>query len=267
MEEPLNRNGAIPSICRLLIKATTAGLVGFTVWTPHRTNFPSCSEQHWIEHTKTGKPCVVFNNYKYRQNRILKTGEVSWRCLGNNCGASIRTNANTTRVTMFNQKHSEQHPVTMRFLLSPLLNSRSANSSSMAAGNTSVSTPAASPAPDTSPAAATPAAVPPAAPPVCSTPCTDSALAATPSAIRDPILPGDEADENEIECLKHEYKMLLDHTIDSDSRLLQFTVQIFTVNSSSCIEQTARVSATVDCGVQCEPLLDQQEFSASSCYN
>ncbi|KAG8269974.1 hypothetical protein J6590_095417, partial [Homalodisca vitripennis] len=33
------------------------------------------------------------------QHRTLKSGEVSWRCLGKGCGASIKTDKNITRVT------------------------------------------------------------------------------------------------------------------------------------------------------------------------
>ncbi|KAG8259959.1 hypothetical protein J6590_107969, partial [Homalodisca vitripennis] len=75
-----------------------------------------------IEKTKSGKPCIIFNNVKYRQQRILKNKDVSWRCLGKRCGASIKTDANMTQVTVCNQKHTGEHPVTMRSLSSPLTN-------------------------------------------------------------------------------------------------------------------------------------------------
>ncbi|KAG8319857.1 hypothetical protein J6590_082667 [Homalodisca vitripennis] len=189
-----------------------------------------------IETTKTGKPCILFENVKYRQHRVLKSDDVSWRCLGKNCGASIKTDANKTTVTVCNQKHSGEHPVTMRSLLSPLLQPRTATA---AAGTSSPL-----------PAPATPSATAPASPPVYSTPA---------HAISLNTLPTPEASEEEIhiirnkfERLEEEYKKLLNHTIESDTRLLQFTDQIFPVSVSPRDDQTARASATVDCGVQCE---------------
>ncbi|KAG8335193.1 hypothetical protein J6590_074318 [Homalodisca vitripennis] len=67
-----------------------------------------------VAKTKTGKPCIIFDDVKYRQHRVLENREVSWRCLGKNCGASIKTGASLTRVVACNQNNSGEHPVTMR---------------------------------------------------------------------------------------------------------------------------------------------------------
>ncbi|KAG8246096.1 hypothetical protein J6590_094447, partial [Homalodisca vitripennis] len=85
-----------------------------------------------VDKTKTGKPCILFNGTKYRQQRILKNVEVSWRCQGKSCGASIKTDAGMTQVITSNQKHSGVHPVTMRTLLSPLLKSQTVTAASPA---------------------------------------------------------------------------------------------------------------------------------------
>ncbi|KAG8295273.1 hypothetical protein J6590_083671 [Homalodisca vitripennis] len=58
--------------------------------------------------------------------------------------------------------------------------------------------------------------------------------------------------KQEIKRLENEFQKLLDHTIESDTRLLEYTDQVFPVNKSR-VNQIARASATVDCGVQCEP--------------
>ncbi|KAG8274519.1 hypothetical protein J6590_106057, partial [Homalodisca vitripennis] len=76
-----------------------------------------------IEFTKYGKPNVLFNNNKYRGNYSLKSGEIIWRCLGRNCGATIKSNPERTTVTTVNCKHSGPHPVTMRALTSPRMSS------------------------------------------------------------------------------------------------------------------------------------------------
>ncbi|KAG8280035.1 hypothetical protein J6590_091111 [Homalodisca vitripennis] len=144
----------------------------------------------------------------------------------------------------------------MRSILSPLAKPRPATT-------LSPSTPTASAAtsvPSTPPAPVSPPA------PVCSTPDPGHTLTATTPDPREPVSIASElmTPENpvaevsrlkkEVERLESEFKKLLDHTIESDSRLLQFTDQIFPVN-------TARVSA-VDRGIQCESLLNPPEDPA-----
>ncbi|KAG8289774.1 hypothetical protein J6590_097594 [Homalodisca vitripennis] len=199
-------------------------------------------------------------------HRTLKSGELSWRCLGKSCGASIKTDENITRVTVCNSKHSGVHPVTMRYLLSPHRNTRAVattpstappgpdtprSGSSTASASTSV--------PDTPPALDTPCT--PCTGPVYSTPGQVSVLTVTPSGGLPSGSPDDLVEEifilrKEIERLKNEYQGLLNHTIESDTRLLQFTDEIFTVNNSPRVNQIVRASATVDCGVLCELPLD-----------
>lgn len=69
-----------------------------------------------LDKTKQGKPSIVLDRYKYRLERILVNGETSWRCLGKDCQASIRTNADHTEVVGRKNQHSGRHPVTMRSL-------------------------------------------------------------------------------------------------------------------------------------------------------
>ncbi|KAG8278360.1 hypothetical protein J6590_021259 [Homalodisca vitripennis] len=196
-----------------------------------------------VEKTKTGKPCILF---KYRQQRIIKNGEVSWRCLGKSCGASIKTDAGMTKVITYNQKHSGEHPVTMRTLLSPLLKSQSATAALPAVHSTPV----------------TPPVLDCCRTPVCSTPALDLSLSDDPPGTTEQRDINNKISEDpvaeisrlrkEIDRLDSEYQTLLNHTIQSDTRLLEFTDHIFQVNASR-VDQSARASATVDCGVQCEP--------------
>ncbi|KAG8330534.1 hypothetical protein J6590_061305 [Homalodisca vitripennis] len=152
---------------------------------------------------------------KYRQQRILKNCELSWRCLGRNCGATIKADADITRVTVCNDKHSGDHPATMRTLLSPLPKSRPASPAVPPAA--SLVTP--------EPASASPSSgcLPASDPsPICSTPIAPSRQTSS------------DQPETEVYRLKAEY-----------------TDQIFLGNSSR-VDQTARAPATVDCGVQYE---------------
>ncbi|KAG8329479.1 hypothetical protein J6590_084912 [Homalodisca vitripennis] len=154
----------------------------------------------------------------------------------------------------------------MHYLLSPHRNTRAVattpstappgpdtprSGSSTASASTSV--------PDTPPALDTPCT--PCTGPVYSTPGQVSVLTVTPSGGLPSGSPDDLVEEivilrKEIERLKNEYQGFLNHTIESDTRLLQFTDEIFTVNNSPRVNQIVRASATVDCGIQCELPLD-----------
>ncbi|KAG8271159.1 hypothetical protein J6590_069045 [Homalodisca vitripennis] len=45
---------------------------------------------------------------------VLKDGDVSWSCLEKTCNASIRSDAKVTVVSVTNDKHAGQHPITLR---------------------------------------------------------------------------------------------------------------------------------------------------------
>lgn len=187
-----------------------------------------------LEQSKSGKPCIMFNNFKFRLHRVLKSGDISWQCLGRNCGATIKSNANITKVEVCNEKHSGVHPVTMRSLSSPRRQALTAPATPTPS--------AASP----QPAAAQPPPVPPLTSashtPLCSTPVPDIVSpSATPSAPLHPASLSTPAlelsTENallkaEVAKLKADVKVILDHSIESDQRLLEFTEEIFTGSSS-----------------------------------
>ncbi|KAG8281274.1 hypothetical protein J6590_062191 [Homalodisca vitripennis] len=170
-----------------------------------------------IEKTWTGKPCIIFNDIKYRHHRVLKSGETSWRCLGRSCGASIKTDVTQTVVTVCNQTHTGEHPVTMRSLLSPLPRA------------------VASPAPRTPPAAPAPACSTPSAPTTpTAVPSTDSTPdpPALPAPDPSQLLADNQALNQKIHDIQQQMKVILDHSIESDQRLLEFTDQVFVARSA-----------------------------------
>jgi hypothetical protein len=63
-----------------------------------------------IGRTKQNKPCVIIEPYKYRRDKILATKEITWRCMGSSCNASIRTNASSTVILLHKNSHSGHHP-------------------------------------------------------------------------------------------------------------------------------------------------------------
>ncbi|KAG8324779.1 hypothetical protein J6590_084071 [Homalodisca vitripennis] len=67
-----------------------------------------------IEQTNKGKPCLLIGKFKYREAYVTKNGDVTWRCLAKQCGASAKTNGDRTRVIGLDDFHTSSHPATMR---------------------------------------------------------------------------------------------------------------------------------------------------------
>lgn len=72
-----------------------------------------------VQLTKNGKPHIIFDNHKFRESYVSKGGDITWRCLGKSCNASIKTDADRTNIISSCNKHSGPHPVTIRSLSSP----------------------------------------------------------------------------------------------------------------------------------------------------
>ncbi|KAG8270357.1 hypothetical protein J6590_087105 [Homalodisca vitripennis] len=176
---------------------------------------------------------------------------------------SIKTDPNITALTVCNKKHSGEHPVTMRSLLSPLSRTRSA-------------TDAASPTPPASDS-----------PPACSTPgpgpcaerhsiqilhidqftggrdyCVPCVYGRETDPWPTPVASSGASDADELaskKCrLKEQIRQLnvdlmrvVDHSIESDTRLLRYTNGIFVARSS--LSGVSAGASVRDCAVQCEP--------------
>ncbi|KAG8305682.1 hypothetical protein J6590_064473 [Homalodisca vitripennis] len=197
---------------------------------------------------KNGKPLILHHNYKYRESHCLKNGERPWRCLGRNCGATLKTNAEATRLVSCSGKHQGPHPVTMRTLsLSPAPTPPAASPATPASASTLVASSAQSAA---TPALSSDAELPasPATSTGASIPvvCLDSASAAE---VAD-LVAENKVLQDRLLQLEEQFKHVLDHSIESDTRLMQYTNQVF-VASTPRVDSPVRVSAT-DCGVQCD---------------
>lgn len=72
-----------------------------------------------IEKSKSGKPCIIFDNYKFREGYAARCGDITWRCLGKTCNATIKTDAEKKTIICTSIKHTGHHPVTLRSLSSP----------------------------------------------------------------------------------------------------------------------------------------------------
>ncbi|KAG8276382.1 hypothetical protein J6590_066743 [Homalodisca vitripennis] len=201
-----------------------------------------------LEQTKNGKPLILHHNYKYRESHCLKNGERAWRCLGRNCGATLKTNAEATRLVSCSGKHQGPHPVTMRTLsLSPAPTPPAASPATPASASTPVASSAQSAA---TPALSSDAELPasPATSTGASIPivCLDSASAAE---VAD-LVAENKVVQDRLLQLEEQFKHVLDHSIESDTRLMQYTNRVF-VASTPRVDSPVRVSAT-DCRVQCE---------------
>lgn len=154
-----------------------------------------------LEAVKNGKDVILFDNYKYRESYPLKSGYIVWRCLGKTCNASIKTNSEKTTIYSTNNKHTGQHPVTMR-VLTPTQRKHSGSLSTSSANLPSPSTPA----PQSSPSEDTTAH----AQHQSDEQDTPSDLLAENNSLRE-----------QLARAREERQIVLNHSIESDQRLLQ----------------------------------------------
>jgi len=205
-----------------------------------------------IEVSSKGKPIILYKNFKFRESHTLKSGSISWRCLGRDCKASIKTNADKTSVTEVSLKHTGRHPVTLRSLTpnqrSPALSSASSTSrpstpNKTSSGDTDISLP---PSLSLSQLISTPHTLRshtsklPALQPTpkfeSPTPsfdvqtCNPTAPDIAHQCQNNTILEENATLKIETNSLRQQVKELLDHSIESDTRLLQFTDKIFVAN-------------------------------------
>lgn len=163
----------------------------------------------FLETSKIGKDSIVYNNHKYRESYSVKCGEIAWRCLGKGCKAYIRTNKDKTVIYSSNDSHSGHHPVTTRSL---------------------------------TPTTSTRVISPVSAQPYTTTPASSHSnhhVDYTPfeeeqpeQETSTPIMTPDIQEENlalkkELEEVRAELRIILDHSIESDMRLLQYTEDVF----------------------------------------
>uniref|UniRef100_A0A1B6EZX8 FLYWCH-type domain-containing protein n=1 Tax=Cuerna arida TaxID=1464854 RepID=A0A1B6EZX8_9HEMI len=160
-----------------------------------------------IESTKSEKSTIGYLSHKYRESYIaVKTGDITWRCLGSKCRATVKTDNNRTRILACNNKHSGPHPATMR-ALSPQLTSTPRTPAQNEAPETENDTSHTSTPPDVTPA--------PTPTPTCELEEENTRL------------------KSKIDSLNEEMQKVLEHAIESDSRLLQYTNKIFSAKTST----------------------------------
>jgi hypothetical protein len=60
--------------------------------------------------TKQNKPCIIIDKHKFRKDRVLASGDISWRCLGTACNASVRTDSKIGDILSIKSNHTGLHP-------------------------------------------------------------------------------------------------------------------------------------------------------------
>lgn len=170
-----------------------------------------------LEVNKNGKDTILFNDHKYRESYQVKNGDLVWRCLGRVCKASVRTNKEKTVIYHSNEIHSGQHPVTMRALTPTSSRPRRDP---------------VTPTPPRSAASSTPA---------------NNTTQNTLNHISSPHL--DLHSENislkeQLAELRNEMRVILDHSIESDQRLLQYTDKVFLPPLSTTFSTSGSVTGS-----------------------
>lgn len=189
-----------------------------------------------LEETKNGRDIILFNNYKYRKGHSVKSGDITWKCLGRVCKATIKTNREKTTILFSNDTHTGAHPVTLQSMTpTPPKSDRMSVSSKVTITTVAPTTPASAATPVTDAthvAATTPVTTPTletAAPATSVIPVSlfDSVGTNSPYTSIQDILRENSALKNEVENLRLEKQVILNHSIESDQRLLEFTDTLF----------------------------------------
>lgn len=176
-----------------------------------------------LQIVKNGKDIILYNSHKYRENYSVKCGDIIWRCLGKYCKASIVTNGDKTIIHESKGSHSGQHPVTMRSLVStPPQPNRRAISTPSEDKNTSIN------------------AIIPMSTPIIRSENTPSHCSEEldSRSSQSNLVAENLALREELEKLRLERNAVLDHSIESDQRLLKFTENVFLAHSERDIDAT-----------------------------
>jgi hypothetical protein len=65
-----------------------------------------------IGRTKQNKPCIIINPNKYRKDKVLANKDITWRCMGTGCNASVRTDASASTILQHRDTHTGEHSPT-----------------------------------------------------------------------------------------------------------------------------------------------------------
>lgn len=213
-----------------------------------------------IINTSNGKPHIIYNGYKYREGYARKNGEIVWRCLGKTCNSSVTTDGDRKEVIATKPLHSGHHPITLRSLTSPRVLSPVTPSASPATEKCSTTRPlspstlVATPLTSLNPANISETPVSPANNSLVQETSLPLESATSTPAVADIALENKKLMSAMTE-LNERYKCVLDHSIESDMRLMQYTEQVFVPNVSLVApEKPSRELTTpvTDCAVQCQ---------------
>ncbi|PSN44584.1 hypothetical protein C0J52_25049 [Blattella germanica] len=58
--------------------------------------------------TNRGVQCIVWNNFKYRRQRVMTTVNISWRCTVKNCVATLQTNSDANEIVFIRDEHKHE---------------------------------------------------------------------------------------------------------------------------------------------------------------
>lgn len=210
-----------------------------------------------LEVTKNGKDFIIYNNYKYRETYSLKSGDIVWRCLGKNCKATVKTDKDKKGIYFTNEEHRGIHPVTLRSLApSPpqrrLLVDQATPTPSISTPNGPKSFTDGTPSHNVlTPSHATTST------PTNSDVTNNMETLETTRTQTEDLKAENCALREELSALREEMQVILDHSIESDQRLLQFTGEVFLPpgrSSQSVLSSTSVLAPSyVDCAVQCDP--------------
>lgn len=170
-----------------------------------------------LETSRTGKDAIVYNRHKYRETYTVKSGDIVWKCLGRNCKASITTNSERTGIVSSKDCHTGPHPVTLR-MLTPTSEPGINNSTSC---NSPINNSQTLHEASGTPVSPRSAHLTTTSPTLLLRGCEESDRSVIGIQAENDVL------KEELSRLRSEMRVILDHSIESDQRLLQYTEEVF----------------------------------------
>ncbi|KAG8260088.1 hypothetical protein J6590_104737, partial [Homalodisca vitripennis] len=194
-----------------------------------------------IQSTTNGKPHIVFNGHKFRESYCRKNGEKVWRCLGKTCGPTVTTNPDMTAVISCKPQHSGHHPVTIRSLASPKAGCTTPSAAAVVEASRTTASP-----PDIQDTAQNSIIK---TPDILTHSTPNIFIKSNRSVNIDELELENSSLKNTITDLKKQLRDVTDHAIASDTRLLQYTSEVFELPNGSA----GNISPSITTGV-----VDQQ---------
>lgn len=170
-----------------------------------------------------GRNYLILNGYKYREANTLSDGKINWRCCAKLCSSTVKTDSEKKKIILQKTTHNHK-PQCASPTVTPTSARTTPSTSTPTPHNSTPTELLSSPSTPVTTITASPATTP------CDiTPDTPPTLPQSPSL----LLAENLALNKKVLELQAEVEVLLNHSIESDQRLLKYTDQVFAADPAT----------------------------------